>query len=119
MCQGGASCRGLYDRTAPLAEQAAAIATNQANVFVGMFEDGNFTRLREAAVAYDLPTGWARRVRAERLGIILTGRNLGVLTDYTGVDPEVAQSNNDTRGNEEFFGTPPLRYVTLRLNVGF
>ena len=119
MCQGGASCRGLYDKDAPLAEQAAAIATNQANVFVGMFEDGSFTRLREAAVAYELPGAWARRVRAERVSVILTGRNLGTLTDYSGVDPEASRDNSDTRGNEEFFATPPLRYVTLRLNLGF
>jgi TonB-linked SusC/RagA family outer membrane protein len=119
MCQGGASCRGLYDKSAPLAEQAAALAVNQANVFVGMFEDGSFTRFREASVAYELPGTWARRVRAERLSLAVTGRNLGTLTDYTGVDPEASRDNSDTRGNEEFFATPPLRYVTLRLNVNF
>ncbi len=50
---------------------------------------------------------------------MLTGRNLGVLTDYSGVDPEAAANNSDTRGNEEFFATPPLRYITLRLNANF
>jgi TonB-linked SusC/RagA family outer membrane protein len=119
MCQGGASCRGLYDKSAPLDEQAAALAVNQANVFVGMFEKGDFTRFREASVAYELPGTLARRARAERLTLILTGRNLGVLTNYTGVDPESAQSNSDERGNEEFFATPPLRYITLRLNANF
>jgi TonB-linked SusC/RagA family outer membrane protein len=119
MCQGGASCRGLYDKSAPLSEQAAALAVNQSNVFVGMFEKGDFTRFREASVAYELPAGIARRARAERLSIILTGRNLGVITNYSGVDPEAAQSNNDQRGNEEFFATPPLRYITLRLNANF
>jgi TonB-linked SusC/RagA family outer membrane protein len=119
-CQGGASCRGLYDKSAPLEEQAAALAVNQRNVFYGMFEDGAFTRFREASVAYELPTSLAARVRASRLSLILTGRNLGVLTDYTGVDPEAAQSSNsDTRGNEEYFATPPLRYLTIRLNANF
>lgn len=119
MCQGGASCRGLYDRNAPLDEQAAALATNQANVFAGMFEQGDFVRFREASVAYELPAALARRARASRLNLIVTGRNLGVLTDYKGVDPEAAQSNSDQRGNEEFFATPPLRYVTFRLNATF
>lgn len=119
-CQGGASCRGLYDKSAPLEVQAAALAVNQQNVFYGMFEDGSFTRFREASIAYELPTSLASRVRASRLSVILTGRNLGVLTDYSGVDPEAAQSSNsDTRGNEEYFATPPLRYLTLRLNANF
>jgi TonB-linked SusC/RagA family outer membrane protein len=122
MCEGGASCRGLYDKSAPLSEQAAALAVNQGRngrVFAGMFEQGDFTRFREASIAYELPVGLARRARAERLNLILTGRNLGVITDYTGVDPESAQSNSDERGNEEFFATPPLRYITLRLNATF
>ncbi len=53
------------------------------------------------------------------LNVILTGRNLGVITNYSGVDPEAAQSNSDTRGTEEYFATPPLRYLTLRLNLNF
>jgi hypothetical protein len=35
------------------------------------------------------------------------------------VDPEAAANNTDQRGNEEFFATPPLRYITFRLNANF
>jgi len=27
--------------------------------------------------------------------------------------------NGDSRGSEEYFGTPPLRYFTVRLNLAF
>ena len=94
------------------------LATAQA-VYSGMFEDGSFTRFRELSVAYDMPTRWANAVRASRWNVVLTGRNLGVSTKYSGVDPEAAQSNNDARGNEEYFSTPPLRYFTLRMNFSF
>ncbi|MGQ0767232.1 MAG: SusC/RagA family TonB-linked outer membrane protein [Gemmatimonadota bacterium] len=117
-CQGGQSCRGLYDKTAPLADQAAAIAAN-ANVFTSFYDDGAFTRLRELAVTWQLPDAWARRVSASRLSITGTGRNLAVWTDYRGVDPEATVGNSDTRGNEEFFSTPPLRMFTLRANLSF
>lgn len=117
-CMNGVTCRGRYDKTAPLAEQAAALATAQA-VYTGMFEDGAFTRWRELSVSYDMPTVWANRLRASRWAVTFTGRNLGVMTDYTGVDPEAAQSNNDARGNEEYFSTPPLRIFTLRMNFSF
>jgi TonB-linked SusC/RagA family outer membrane protein len=117
-CMNGVSCRGRYDKTASLAEQANALATSQ-SVFTGMFEDGSFARLREASISYDLPTEWARFARAQSWTVTLTGRNLGVWTKYSGVDPEAAQSSSDQRGNEEYFATPPLRMWTLRFNFGF
>ena len=51
--------------------------------------------------------------------VVITGRNLGVATKYTGVDPEAAAGNSDTRGNEEYFATPPLKYWIVRFNLGF
>jgi len=117
-CQGGNSCRGRMDPTAPLEMQAAAIAAN-AGVFTGMYEDGSFTRLRELAVSYQLPQSWARAVKAQRWNVVMTGRNLAVWTPFTGVDPESTQSNTDNRGNEEFFATPPMRSWTLRMNFNY
>ncbi|MBU6364701.1 MAG: SusC/RagA family TonB-linked outer membrane protein [Gemmatimonadetes bacterium] len=116
-CQAGISCQGLYNG-APLAEQAKAVAA-AASVFTGFYEDGSFTRLREMAVSYQLPDSWAKAVRASRWNVVLTGRNLGVWTPFTGVDPETTVGNSDTRGNEEFFSTPPMRYWTFRMNLNF
>lgn len=117
-CQGGQSCRGLYDKDAPLADQAAAIAAN-ANVFTSFYEDGAFTRFRELAVTYHLPDSWGRAFRASRVSLTGTGRNLAVWTNYRGVDPEATVGNGDTRGNEEFFSTPPLRTFLIRANLSF
>ena len=118
-CQSGVSCRGRYDRSASLQEQANALATAQA-VYSGMFEDGSFTRFRELSVAYDMPARWAKAVRASRWSVVLTGRNLGVITNYSGVDPEAMSANSDdATGGEEFFSTPPLRILVLRMNFSF
>jgi TonB-linked SusC/RagA family outer membrane protein len=117
-CQGGQACRGLYDKTAPLERQAAAVAAN-VNVFTNFYEEGDFTRFRELSVAYQLPDTWARKVRAARLSLIGSGRNLAVWTNYTGVDPEATVGNSDTRGNEEFFSTPPLRAFNFRVALTF
>ena len=117
-CMNGVTCRGRYDRTASLQEQANALATSR-SVFSGMFEDGAFTRWRELSVSYELPTKWANAVRSERWNVVLTGRNLAVWTNYTGVDPEAAANNQDQRGNEEYFSTPLLRYFTVRMNFSF
>ena len=70
-------------------------------------------------MSYELPSSWASALRSERWNVVVTGRNLAVWTKYTGVDPEAAQSNGDTRGNEEYFSTPLLRYITVRMNFSF
>jgi len=116
-CQAGQSCQGLY-AGAPLEEQANARAA-AASVFTGFYEDGSFTRFRELSVSYQMPTKWANAFKAERWNVVLTGRNLGVWTPFTGVDPETTVNNTDARGNEEFFSTPPMRYLTLRMNFNF
>lgn len=118
-CQNGINCRGRYDQSASLEEQANALAVTQA-VYTGMYEDGSFTRFRELSVAYEMPTRWANAIRASRWGIVLTGRNLGVKTHYSGVDPEaMSGSTNDANGNEDYLNTPPLRTMMLRMNFTF
>lgn len=117
-CQNGITCRGRYDRSVSIEEQANALAT-ALNVMTGFFEDGSFTRWRELSVSYEMPQRWAGLVHASRWNVVVTGRNLGVITKYTGVDPEAAASNDDQRGNEEYFGTPPLRMFTFRVSFSF
>lgn len=118
-CQGGASCRGLFDKTVGLEAQAAAVALNSYGALTGFYDDGSFTRLRELSVAFQMPDRLARYVRASRWNIVATGRNLAVWTNYKGVDPEATAGNSDARGFEEFFSTPPLRTVTFRMNFTF
>lgn len=117
-CQGGQSCQGRYDTNAPLEIQAKSVAA-QSGVFTGFMEDGSYTRFRELSLSYEMPTGWANAFRAERWMVVLTGRNLGVWTDYTGVDPEASARSNDDDGNTEYFSTPPLRQLMFRMNFTF
>lgn len=118
-CQGGNSCRGLYDKSVGLEAQAAAVAINSYGALTGFYDDGAFTRFRELSVAYQLPDRFARLVRASRWNVVATGRNLAVWTKYKGVDPEATVGNSDARGFEEYFSTPPLRTVTFRMNFTF
>jgi TonB-linked SusC/RagA family outer membrane protein len=117
--QGGLSAKGFWDPAATLWEQARTIAVNNYSVYSGMYENGRFTRLREVAVTYELPELVTTRMRASRAAIVFAGRNLHVWTPYSGVDPEATVGNGDQRGSEEYFATPPLRYYTIRLNLGF
>jgi TonB-linked SusC/RagA family outer membrane protein len=117
--QGGLSAKGFWDPQATQWEQARTVAVNNYSVYSGMYENGRFTRLREVSVSYDLPERLVTQMRANRASIVFAGRNLHVWTPYSGVDPEATVGNGDQRGGEEYFATPPLRYYTIRLNLGF
>ncbi|MEO6877406.1 MAG: TonB-dependent receptor, partial [Gemmatimonadaceae bacterium] len=119
-CQNGLSCQAQFDATSPLKAQAAAVATKNYVDYTGHFYNGQFTRLREVSVSYQLPDRFAARLHTSRASLTAAGRNLHVWTAYPGVDPEASQNTlSDSRGNEEYFSTPPLRYFTLRLNLNF
>lgn len=114
-------CRAVNDPTAPLADQAPAVAFNSlryGGTYAGYIEDGAFTRWRELAITYQLPIGLARRVSAQTATITLTGRNLRLFTHYSGLDPET----NDAVGLVEGYGgnptIPPARYWLVRVNLG-
>lgn len=74
-------------------------------------EDGTFTRLRELSVSYSFRGGWVRRlVGIEQLDVKVSGRNLGLWTKYSGLDPEInlGGAQNANRGID-WFNTPLAR----------
>ena len=88
----------------------------------GLIQDASFTRFRELAVTYTFPERWAARANATRLQLTVAGRNLGLWTDYEGIDPE-ASFNGGSRGGA--FGQweqnvlPQLRSIVTTINVSF
>lgn len=58
----------------------------------GVFiHDASFVKWRELRVSYTLPSGLTEAINARRASLYVGGRNLGTLTDYPGLDPEVNQ----------------------------
>ena len=115
------NCRGIYDRSAPVDEQARAQALflpGGGNSFA-FLEPGWFIKLRELSLTFFAPDRWARTFRANRLSLTLSGRNLWTIDDYTGVDPEVNAFAQDNFASSDFESQAQVRYWTARLNVGF
>ncbi len=118
------NCRGVNDKSAAFADQAAAVTTTSArlgNSVWGYFTPNDFIRFRELSVAYTLPTSLAGKMKARNATVSLVGRNIGLLwTRFPGIDPESNGSVNNTGGgNNDFFSAPLLRYWTLRVNLGY
>jgi len=120
-CQSRTNCRGDMDPTAPLEVQAAAVAVRQhpsATQF-GYVEKTDFIRFRELSFTYTLPDSWARWFAADRISATLSGRNLGILTKYSGLDPESGYYGTNIGVVSDFQTQPPGTYYTFRLNVAF
>ena len=115
------NCRGLYDASAPLEQQALVQATflPGGGNSVAFLEPGWFIKLRELSFTFEAPDRWARAFRASRLSLTLAGRNLWTITDYSGVDPEVNAFAQDNFATGDFESQAQVRYFTARLNVGF
>lgn len=90
-------------------------------VNVAYFEKGDFLRFRELSVSYTLPQSVARFFRASSAMLTVSGRNLGLWTDYLGEDPEVLWGGGAqaTFTRTDFLTLPQPRRWLARVNVTF
>jgi hypothetical protein len=120
-CSSRSNCQALHDPNAPLAEQARAVAQSALgsnNTYHGYIEDGSFVRWRELALTFNPGEAFARRfLRTRSLSVTASMRNLALWSKYSGIDPEMNYGTADVQN--EFQTSPPQRYTTLRVNLGF
>ncbi|MBM3908808.1 MAG: SusC/RagA family TonB-linked outer membrane protein [Gemmatimonadetes bacterium] len=119
-CASRNNCRALFDKTAPLDEQARVIMVREhpSRSVAGFIEDGDFIRFRELSVNANLPNDWARTLRARSVTATAAVRNLGVVwTKYGGLDPEAFGTTGDAPSSFQAFGPPT--YFTFRFTLGF
>ena len=94
-------------------------------VGTAFIEDGSWARLRYLTLSYALPARWLGGSSSFLKGIELsvTGRNLVLLTKYTGTDPETAASGAGVRGGGsggiDYGNIPATRGVDMGLRVNF
>ncbi len=94
--------------------------TNKGTAFV---EDGGWYRLRYAALTYNLPADLFGNSSIYGLSFTLTGRNLILLTKYSGVDPEVSGSGAGVGGAGSFgfdnLGLPATKGFDFTVRLTF
>lgn len=95
----------------------------EASVSTRFLEKGDFVRLQTASISYDVPLkdGLFKSMR-----LSLTGQNLFVITDYSGLDPEVSVApasaallNGLPIAGIDYSAFPRPRTYTLGFNVTF
>ncbi len=76
-------------------------------------EDGSYLRLKNVSLGYTLPAKWTTKAAMQSVRLSVSGQNLFTLTRYTGLDPEVSGSGNDSNVY------PVTRNFTFGINITF
>lgn len=73
------------NNTYPRNGQASAVNPYSAS----FYEDASFIRLKDVTLAYQFPKGVLERLKVNRLECYVNAKNLGTITKWTGLDPEL------------------------------
>ena len=85
----------------------------------GYVEKGDFIKLRDLSLTYNVPQSWLRNVRAQSLSLTVAGHNLGLWTDYSGIDPEVNTAANRGFARVDAYAAPMNRRVSVSVNLSY
>lgn len=82
-------------------------------------EDGSYIRLRELNLQYSLPPKWFGENFIKGLNVGVSGRNLLLFTEYSGIDPETNLSGTSNSLGRDYFNMPNTKGFTFNLQVSF
>ncbi|WP_084519370.1 SusC/RagA family TonB-linked outer membrane protein [Christiangramia echinicola] len=83
-------------------------------------EDGSFLRLNTLTLGYTLPNSLVSKYNITTLRFYATANNVFILTDYSGLDPEVStRRNTPLTPGVDYSPFPRNRQVVFGLNLNF
>lgn len=83
-------------------------------------EDGSWVRLRDLSLTYSLPQSILTKLPFSAVNVGLTGRNLFLKTDYTGIDPETNLTGDSSNVlGYDYFNNPNTKSYGVNLNITF
>ncbi|WP_426059591.1 SusC/RagA family TonB-linked outer membrane protein [Hymenobacter sp. B1770] len=83
-------------------------------------ENVSYTRLREVSLIYTLNQDWLRNAtKLAGIDLSVTGRNLYLWTNYTGVDPETNLTGVSNGRGLDYFNNPSTRSVIFSIKFTY
>ncbi|MGM9804332.1 MAG: SusC/RagA family TonB-linked outer membrane protein [Muribaculaceae bacterium] len=114
---------GTYSpNTTPIILDQTFINTYFYPVSSNFIEDGSYIRLSYVTLGYDFTSMLAKHCPVKGLNVTLTGRNLFLLTKYSGSDPQVTESGSSYgsgSGGFDRYGVPKTRSFNLSVKATF
>src|SRR5690606_18301262 len=83
-----------------------AFAGRTPHISTRFVEDGSFLRLKNISLSYDISPEFMNKIKFNSARIYFSGQNLLTITNYTGVDPEVAYRSSNTNLGLDFGSYP-------------
>lgn len=89
----------------------------------GVTEDNietvNWFRLRDISLSYALPPTTCERIGVSGISMTFTARNLFLITNYTGIDPETSLGGATNAFGRDYFNNPNTRSYGFNVSVTF
>lgn len=76
-------------------------------------EKGNYIKMQTITLGYTLPKAAVKKIGVDNLRLYVQGQDLFMITDYTGIDPEMES------GGVDYNGTPRQSVVSFGVNLKF
>ncbi len=70
-------------------------------------------------MSVDAPRHWATALKAQGASFTLSGRNLAIWSDYSGVDPEVNSYGGRNFVRVDAYALPMMRRFTASVNITY
>ena len=113
---------GTYSpNTTPIILDQNFIATYYSTVSSNFIEDGSYIRLSYVSLGYDFTSLLKRGCPIKHLSLNCTGRNLFLLTKYTGNEPAILASTSGGTGGMgiDNYNIPSTRSFNFTLKASF
>ncbi len=83
-------------------------------------EDGSWIRMRDISLSYDLPQKLLGQLPFSAVSVGVNARNLFLITDYTGIDPETNLTGDSSNVlGYDYFNNPNTKSYGVNLNITF
>ncbi len=83
-------------------------------------EDGSWIRMRDISVSYNLPTDLLTKTPFSNASITVNARNLFLITDYSGIDPETNLTGDSSNVfGYDYFNNPNTKSYGVNVNLTF
>jgi TonB-linked SusC/RagA family outer membrane protein len=96
-----------------------AYAGRAARTSTRFIEDGTYIRLKNVSLGYNIPIPVLTKLKMLSARIYVSAQNLFTITNYSGVDPEVAYNSSNTNIGIDYGSYPNVKSFTIGLNIGF
>jgi TonB-linked SusC/RagA family outer membrane protein len=92
---------------------------NLAGLSEAYLEDGSYIRLREVSISYQLPSKLFENIPISGANFGLSGRNLWLKTNYSGIDPETNLSGASNSLGRDYFNMPNTKSYEFNMQINF